>query len=466
MATARTPRHRVLVVGAGFGGLAVARSLRRTDVDVILVDQHNFHTFQPLLYQVATAGLSAEDVAHQIRGIVRSHGNVRFRMGTVTDFDLDERLIRLDDGNVLPYDSLVLAAGAVYGDYGIPGVLEHAFMLKSLHEAVDLRSHVLRQFEAAALDPTALDGGRLTFAIAGAGPTGVEMAGAFVELFEVVRKDYPELEGVEPRVVLIEPTSAVLPPYTPASRAYAERILRRRGVEVRLDTGVARVEPEWIELTGGERLATHTLVWAAGVRAHPLTERLGVPLGPGARVPVTEHLHLPDRPEVFVIGDAAGVSGNEPRPHPQVAQVAIQMGKHAGRVIQDRLRGAASAPFRYRDRGQMAIIGRSAGVAELSKRLGGGRFGGFPGWLAWLFVHLIYLPGHQNRVSAMATWIYNFFTFDRHARLVLDRRERAAAAVRVGAAARAANSPRPPSTASDDALEADGGNESREPVLR
>jgi NADH:ubiquinone reductase (H+-translocating) len=457
MATARTTRHRVLVVGAGFGGLAVARSLRRTEVDVTLVDQHNFHTFQPLLYQVATAGLSAEDVAHQIRGIVRVHGNVRFRMGRVSDFDLDRRRVLLDDGEALSYDSLVLAAGAVYGDYGIPGVLEHAFMLKSLHEAVDLRSHIIRQFEAAALDERASDEGRLTFAIAGAGPTGVEMAGALVELFAVVRKDYPELAGTRPRVVLIEPTGAVLPPYTPATRAYAERTLRRRGVEVRLETAVRRVAPEWIELGDGEVLSTRTLIWAAGVRAHPLTERLGVPLGPGGRVPVSAHLHLPDRPEVFVIGDAAGVLGDDGRPHPQVAQVAIQMGKHVGRTILERLRGSTSAPFRYRDRGQMAIIGRSAGVAELSRQLGGGRFGGFLGWLAWLFVHLIYLPGHQNRVNAMATWIYNFFTYDRHARLVLDRREQAAEAVRT------ATAPRP--GAAGDGVGGDG-TEVREPVFR
>ena len=429
--TARThTRHQVLVIGAGFGGLAVARSLRRAEVDVTLVDQHNYHTFQPLLYQVATSGLKAEDVGHQVRGILRGHGTTRFRMGRVADVDLDGRRVHLEDGSELAYDSLVIAAGAVYGDYGIPGVREHAFVLKSLHEAAALRSHILRQFEAAALDPDAATDGRLTFAIAGAGPTGVEMAGALVELFDVVRKDYPELAAVRPRVVIVEPTDAVLAPYKPASRAYAERTLRRRGVEVRLGTGVTAVTPHQIELSDGEVLATRTLVWAAGVRAHPLAEHLGVPLGRGARVPVSDRLHLSQYPEVFVIGDMAGVTGEREQPYPQVAQVAIQMGKHVGRVVRARLERREAPPFRYHDRGQMAIIGRSAGVAELAQRFGGGRLSGFLGWLAWLFIHLIYLPGHQNRVSAFATWVFNFFTYDRHARLVLDEQTRGLASTR------------------------------------
>ena len=423
-------RHQVLVIGAGFGGLAVARSLRRAAVDVTVVDQHNYHTFQPLLYQVATSGLKAEDVAHQVRGILRGHATTRFRMGRVEDLDLEGRRVRLDDGSDLAYDTLVIAAGAVYGDYGVPGVREHAFVLKGLHEAVALRSHILRQFEAAARNPAAAADGSLTFTIAGAGPTGVEMAGALVEFFDVVRKDYPELAAARPRVVIVEPTDTVLAPYTPASRAYTERTLRRRGVEIRLGTGVTAVTPHQVELSDGEVLATRTLVWAAGVRAHPLAERLGVPLGRGARVPVSDRLHLNQYPEVFVIGDMAGVTGETEQPYPQVAQVAIQMGKHVGRVVRARLDHRAAPSFRYRDRGQMAIIGRSAGVAELAKRFGGGRFSGFLGWLAWLFVHLIYLPGHQNRVSAFATWVYNFFTYDRHARLVLDQQSHAFAAGR------------------------------------
>jgi NADH:ubiquinone reductase (H+-translocating) len=418
-------RPRVVVVGAGFGGLNVARALARAHVDVVVIDQHNFHTFQPLLYQVATAGLDAGDVAHQVRGIFRRQRNLRFLMGRVEDIDLARRTLRLGDGTLLPYDFLVIAAGAVYDDFGVPGVFEHGFVLKSLHEAVALRSHILRQFERAAADGRARDDGSLTFAIVGAGPTGVEMAGALVELFDrVLPHDYPELDLGAAKVVLIEMTQSVLGPYGESSRRYAERTLRRRGVDLRLGTAVEAVHDDHVVLRGGERLPTRTLIWAAGVRSHPLADALGVPLGRGARVSVAADLSLSEHPEVFVIGDMAGAVGDDGVLYPQVAQVAIQGGKHAAACIVGRLRGEAGRPFRYRDRGQMAIIGRSAGVAELSRRLGGFRFRGFTGWLAWLFIHLVYLPGHQNRVNAFTNWTVNFFTYERHARLILDEEMR------------------------------------------
>jgi NADH:ubiquinone reductase (H+-translocating) len=418
-------RPRVVVVGAGFGGLNVARALARAHVDVVVIDQHNFHTFQPLLYQVATAGLDAGDVAHQVRGIFRRQRNLRFLMGRVEEIDLARRTLRLGDGTLLPYDFLVIAAGAVYDDFGVPGVFEHGFVLKSLHEAVALRSHILRQFERAAADGRARDDGSLTFAIVGAGPTGVEMAGALVELFDrVLPHDYPELDLGAAKVVLIEMTQSVLGPYGESSRRYAERTLRRRGVDLRLGTAVEAVHDDHVVLRGGERLPTRTLIWAAGVRSHPLADALGVPLGRGARVSVAADLSLSEHPEVFVIGDMAGAVGDDGVLYPQVAQVAIQGGKHAAACIVGRLRGEAGRPFRYRDRGQMAIIGRSAGVAELSRRLGGFRFRGFTGWLAWLFIHLVYLPGHQNRVNAFTNWTVNFFTYERHARLILDEEMR------------------------------------------
>lgn len=415
------PRHRVAVVGAGHGGLALVAKLRGADVDVTLIDQHNHHTFQALLYQVATAALDAEDVAHQVRHIVRHQDHVSFRMGRVTGFDLDAREVLLEDGRPVPYDSLVVAAGTVYADLGVPGVREHAYVLKSLREAVALRSHVLRQFEKAAQDPRVEDGGRLTFVLVGAGATGVELAGALVELFVVTDKDYPELRHVRPRVVLLEAGDAVLPSYHPATRAYTERVLRRRGVDVRLGARVAAVTAEHVDLADGERIRAHTLVWTAGVRAHPLAEALGVELPRSFRVPVTDRLHLEERAEVFVIGDMSGLPAPDGAPYPMVAQVAIQQGKHVAKVLRARLEGAPDEPFVYQDRGSMAIIGRAAGIAELSPRLGGFRLQGFVGWLAWLFLHLIYLPGHQNRVSAFATWVYSFVTRDRHARLVLDR---------------------------------------------
>lgn len=419
-------RIRVVVVGAGFAGLNVVASLRGAPVDVTLVDQRNYHTFQPLLYQVATAALDAGDVAHQVRDVLRRHRNARFRLGRVTGVDLAARRVALADGEHLPYDHLVLAPGAVYHDFGVPGVRDHAFVLKSAAEAVDLRSHVLRRFEEAARDPRARDDGRLNVAIVGAGPTGVELAGAFVELFaHGLRSDFPELDLARARVILIEAMDTVLPPYTAPTRAYVDAVLRARGVDVRLGTVVQEVTEDRVRFTDGSELAYGTLVWAAGVRAHPLAEALGVALGAGGRVPVADDLSLPERPEVWVAGDLAGRVGAPPLDgpagaYPQVAQVAIQQGKHVARGIRARLAGRPTRPFAYADRGQMAIVGRSSGVAELSPAWGGFRFTGLLGWLAWLFVHLVYLPGHQNRLRAFLGWAWEWFTYDRHARLILD----------------------------------------------
>ncbi len=424
-------RPQVVVVGAGFAGLNVVASLRGTRADVTLVDQRNYHTFQPLLYQVATAGLDAGDVAHQVRDVLRRHHHARFRLGRVTDLDLARRRVVLSDGDELPYDHLVVAPGAVYHDFGIPGVREHAFVLKGVAEAEALRAHLLTTFEAAAREPGLIEDGRLDVVIVGAGPTGVEMAGALVELFSrVLPSDYPDLDVDAVRVVLLEALDTVLPPYQPETRAYVERVLRQRGVDVRLGSVVQEVTEDRVRLVDGQELPYGTLVWAAGVRAHPLAEALGVPLGRGARVPVDDDLSLPDHPGVWLAGDLVGRVGapaveGADTVYPQVAQVAIQQGKHVAAGIRARLEGRPTRPFRYHDRGQMAIVGRAAGVAELSPQLGGYRLTGFLGWLGWLFIHLVYLPGHQNRVRAILGWAWEWFTYDRHARLILgpiDRR--------------------------------------------
>jgi len=414
-----TQPHHIVVVGAGFGGLAATRALARADVRITIVDQRNTQTFQPLLYQVATATLAADDVAADVRGLLRRQRNVRVRMGRVSGIDLAGKTVHLDDGADLTFDSLVLAAGTVSNDFGISGVEAHGFALKSVDDATLLRNHVLRQIEEAAAAPGRASAGRLTFVVAGAGPTGVEMAGALSELLSHARADVPELADVPARILLVEPTGTVLPPYAPATQAYTERALLERGVELRLDASVRAVDADSVTLDDGEVIASRTLVWAGGVRAHPLAAALGVPLTRGARVPVTDRLHLASHPDVFVIGDMAGPAGDGAA-LPQVAQVAIQMGAHAARVIRARLNGRSVPAFRYSDRGQMAIIGRGAGVAELARSMGGARIRGPLGWLAWLALHLVYLPGAQNRAQVLVRWLTGLVSPRGSARSILE----------------------------------------------
>ena len=415
----RTERPRVLIVGAGFGGLYAAKSLRKAPVEVHIVDQHNYHTFQPLLYQVATAGLDISDIAYQVRGIFHRQDNLHFTHGTVVDVDFSAREVTLEVGKRLGYDYLILAPGAVYNDFGTPGVKQHAFYLKSVTEAANLRSHILHQFERASSRPELVDQGILNFVIVGAGPTGVEMAGTMVELFDrVMPKDYPEFDTSRAQVVMLEMLDRVLPPYGAKSQQYAQQVLARRGVDVRLGATVEEVQAHQVVLKDDEPIPTRTLIWAAGVRGHPLVDRLDLDLTRGQRVKVGRDLRVAGHPDAFVVGDLAGASDDEGRLYPQVAPVAIQQGKHAARQIGRLVGGNDTQPFRYFDKGSMAIIGRSAGVAELSRTFLGLRLRGFTGWLAWLFIHLIYLPGHRNRFSALLSWTYNYFTFDRHARLI------------------------------------------------
>lgn len=411
----------VAIIGAGFAGIYAAKALRDAPVRVLMIDQHNYHTFQPLLYQVATAQLEPEEVARTVRGIFRRQSNFYFRQGTVTAVDWQDREIALRSGDKLAFDYLILGAGAIYNDFGIPGVRRHGLFLKSLSESVNIRSHILRQFERTAADQSLTDEGALNFVIVGGGPTGVEMAGALLELFRrVLPRDYPEVDVSRARVILLEMADRLLLPYAPRLQRYTEQILKRRGVEVRLGTAVSEVREDAAILEGGEVIPTRTLLWAAGVRAHPLVESLDTALTRGYRVEVEENLSLPGRPFAYVAGDAAGAADLEGNPYPQVAQVAIQQGRHAAREILRDIRGEESSEFRYQDPGSMAIIGRDAGVAQLSRRFGNLKLTGFLGWLGWLFIHLIYLPGHQNRFNALFNWTYSYLTFDRHARLIAE----------------------------------------------
>lgn len=412
-------RPRVVIIGGGFAGLNAAKQLRRESVDVLLIDQNNYHTFQPLLYQVATAGLETGDIAHQIRDIFRNQKNFRFRMATVTGVNWESKEVILNGCDTVTFDYLIVAAGAVYNDFGIPGVKDYGFLLKSLTEAANIRAHILQQFELASAEPERIAQGLLNFVIVGAGPTGVEMAGALVELFDrPFKSDYPELDLTLAKVILIEMADVVLLPYGAASQRYAEDVLRERGVEIRLGESVTEVTAEHVTLKSGETIPTYTLIWAAGIRGHPLADVLELEVTRSYRIKVNSDLSVPYRQHVFIAGDLAASEDSEGHLYPQVATVAIQQGKHVGKQITRLLKGKSSRPFRYFDKGSMAIIGRNAGIAELSKNLGGFRFEGLYGWLAWLFIHLIYLPGHQNRINALANWAYNYFTYDRHKRLI------------------------------------------------
>jgi NADH dehydrogenase len=408
-------RHRVVVIGAGFGGLAVVKGLRDEPVDVVLVDAHNFHTFQPLLYQVATAGLDVDDIAYAVRGIFRKQRNVTVRMARVTGVDAEARLVHTDAGGPIEYDTLVMAVGAVTTSFGVPGVDEHAFPLKSAADAVALRQHVIGRFEAASTDPSLVARGALDVVVCGGGPTGVEMAGGLMELFtKVLAKDFPQLDVRRARVVLVEAGERLLASFSEASSEHARSSLAKVGVEVVTGTGVASVSPEEVVLGNGDRITAQTLVWAAGVRAHPLAVTLGVELGRGGRIVVGPDLAVPERPEIFAIGD---VAADRDAPLPQVAQPAIQGGRHVARQIGHRLAGRPTEQFRYVDKGSMATIGRHEAVVDFP---GGRRLSGFLGWVSWLGLHLVYLMGFRNRANVLVNWAWNYLTYDRAARLLTD----------------------------------------------
>jgi NADH dehydrogenase len=411
-------RPRVVVIGAGFGGLRVVKGLRRAPVDVTVVDRNNFHVFQPLLYQVATAGLDTDDISFPLRGILRRVPTARFRMGTVTGVDLDGRAVALDDGRHLPYDYLVIAAGTISSDFGIPGVEEHTRPLKSLTDALAIRDGLLSQIEQASASgrPDAVED--LAIVVVGGGPTGVELAGAMRELLDrVLDKDFPELDLRRVPITLVEAADRILGPFHPSLSDRAARTLRDRGVEVVVGTGVDRIEHGTVVLADGRRLPAGSILWAAGVTASPVGGLLGIELARGGRIPVLADLSLAGHPEVFAIGDIAASPTDDGRALPQVAQPAIQGGAHVARQIVRLLGGAPTEPFAYVDKGSMATIGRSHAVVELA---GGRRFAGRLGWVMWLGLHLVYLMGFRNRINVFVNWCWNYVTYDRAARILVE----------------------------------------------
>jgi len=428
MSSVRRPH--VVIVGAGFGGINAAQALRGVDADVTLVDANNYHLFQPLLYQVAIAGLDPDDIAYPIRALVRQRahrhhrtaGTVAFRLGRVTAIAPASRQVSLADGTTLTYDHLVLAAGAVTNTFGVPGADTNALGMKSLRDALSIRSALLRRFEQAASDVAAgrpFEPALLRIAVVGGGATGVELAGGLQELvMHVLRRDFPTLPFDQARVTLVEATDRVLGTFAPRLTSKAAATLRQMGVELVLGTGVGRIDPGVVVLADDRRTEAATIIWAAGVKAGPLAEASGLPLGRGGRIVVDEHLRVPAHPEIFVVGDiAASLAPDGATLLPQVAQVAIQGGRHAGRAIAAALSSGATppGPFRYHDKGSMATIGRHAAVSQFPN---GVRLSGPMGWLAWLGLHLVYLIGFRNRLSVLVNWTWNYLTYDHASRLI------------------------------------------------
>ncbi|HEY8225582.1 MAG TPA: NAD(P)/FAD-dependent oxidoreductase [Pyrinomonadaceae bacterium] len=412
----------VVIVGAGFGGLGVAEQLAHVPVQVTLIDRHNYHTFQPLLYQVATSLLNAEDVGAPVRSMFRHQENVNFRLGTVTGIDLSGREIQLDDGDKITFDYLALAGGATVNYFGTPGAAEHAFPLYTLMNAVQLRNHVMQRFEAADRDPAIVNDGALTFVIVGAGPTGVETAGALSDLFyNLLPQDYHQLATEKARIIIVEMGKEVLAAFKDNLRAYAKGELEERGVEIRLGEAVAEVGPTSVKLKSGEEIKAHTLVWAAGVQASPLARMLGTPQGRGGRVKLNPDLSVPEHPDIFVVGDMGEVS-SEGQVLPQLGSVAMQSGEHVGRQIARRLVEEETQPFKYWDKGFMATIGRGSAVVEFPNKR---TLHGPIAYFAWLGVHLALLSGMRNRIETLWNWGWSALTHDRAARIIITEDQQA-----------------------------------------
>ena len=422
-------RPRVLIIGCGFGGLAATRALAGAAVDITLVDRSNHHLFQPLLYQVATAGLSAPSIAAPIRHMLRRQRNVTVLMAEVSGIDKAARRVTLADGQRLDYDFLIVAAGATHSYFGHDDWAEHAPGLKTLEDAFRLRGRVLKAFEQAELEPDpALQSAHLSFVVIGGGPTGVEMAGTLAEIaHHTLRDEFRRIDPARARVLLVEGSERVLQALPPALSAKAEAQLRGLGVEVQTGCRVVGIDAGGVSVQQGEgseprRIEARTVVWAAGVAASPLGRQLDVPLDRAGRVQVDGLLRIPGHPEVFVIGDLAAAQSQAPdgslRPVPGVSPAAKQMGAHAARSILAVLRGreAGLRPFRYRDYGALATIGRKAAVADL----GWLQFSGYAAWLFWLFVHIYFLIGFRNRLVVLMDWAWAYWSFQRYARVVVE----------------------------------------------
>lgn len=405
-------RPRVIVVGAGFAGLSAVKRLgrARADIDIVVFDRHNYNTFQPLLYQVATAGLDAGDVGHHIRGIIRPYPNAELLVETVEQVDPDAKKVVLGTGATMSYDALVIAAGARTNYYGVPGAAAHALPLYTLPDAIRLRNHILADFEAAEAEPSLVAEGALTFVVVGGGPTGVEMAGTTSELFRnVMGNDFRRIDPTKAHIVLLEMTDHLLGGFRARSQRHALEELEARGVEVKLGARVTSIERDRVTLASGEVIRTRTVIWAAGVQASDIADT-AFPRTRGGRIVVNADLSVPGHPEVFVAGDLAAATDRHGNLLPQIARPAIEEGRHAARQVLRRLHNEPTKPFVYRDPGTMAAIGRRAAVADLP--LGITLTGGIA-WLAWLGLHLIELMGGmRRRTEVLVRWAWDYLRWE------------------------------------------------------
>jgi len=410
----RRSRPRVVVVGAGFGGLWCARALARGPVDVVLLDRRNYHTFFPLLYQVAAAELVPTDIAYPVRSIFRKSPNVDVRLAEVVGLDLDGRVVRTRYGAV-EYDLLVLATGSEPNFFGVEGADRYAFPLRWMDDAIPLRHHILTRFERARDMEGPARERALSLVVVGGGPTGVEYAGALSELVHgPLLRDFPEIDREEVRIMLVEGMERLLAGMPESLGRYALERLGRRRVDVRLGSMVASVGPGEVRLSDDGVLAAETVVWTAGVQGDPRVREWGLPVARGGRVPVEPTLQVEGRPDVYVVGDLAWLEVDG-EALPQVAQVAIQQGRHAGANILRQARDEGLEPFRYRDLGMLAVVGRSAAVAHVFGRA----FRGFPAWILWLAIHIAWLIGFRNRALVLVNWAWNYVSFQRAVRLIL-----------------------------------------------
>jgi NADH dehydrogenase len=408
-----------LILGGGFGGVGAAQHLNKADADVVLVDRHDYHTFQPLLYQLATGLLETTAVGHSLRDLLSRHDNTTVHKASVTSIDLEQRRVEFAEIEPISYDYLVFGLGAEVNFFGTAGAPEHAFPMYTLPHAVHLKDHLLERWEAADRDPSLIEDGALNVVVVGGGPTGVETAGALAELYRGdFAKDYPGVEPEGARVTLVEAGPELFGMFKPNLREYTRQALTDREVEVRTGEAVASVTPTRVTLKSGEELKAHTLVWGAGLQGNPLVQSLGLDLERGNRIGVGPELTLTGHPEVYVVGDIAAITDSKTEQVlPQLGSVALQSGEHAGQSIADRIAGKEPKPFAYKDKGTMATIGRGAAVVQF---LGGRTMTGKKAQAAWGAVHLALLPTNEDRAKAVVSWFGAATTHQRVGRITVE----------------------------------------------